>query len=359
MKKINIGVIGPGDIAHIRYFPSFKKLVDEVELIAVCDINPEKARLVGEEFDVAWFTDVDDFLALPELDAVVLTTYHTVRTELIIKILAAGKHLLVEKPFTTRVEELSDIKAAAQASDKVFMVLPYNNYPYVDLAKQYIEKGIIGEVCLVEGTFAHDGPNHAPWFFNKEKAHWGVMADLGIYLMSTFLYMFGPAKSLSGNTSCLFPNRTGLDGSKFAVDVEDNCAAILEWDNGMLGIMKCNWNTGTPKSNTIWEMAFYGSNGVIYLDMTAPKDKLVVFSPSMPVDGCFPIEYRNRCEGYYAAPELNSDIDLDVVKSFVNAIHSGTGKPCHGCSLKLQSLVIDAIDKLYRSAELGITQQLS
>ena len=76
-----------------------------------------------------------------------------------------------------------------------------------EAAKQLLAEGAIGRVSAADAVLAHRGPKHAPWFFDREKAGWGVSADLGIYLISQLTYFFGPAQRVCGRVETVFPER--------------------------------------------------------------------------------------------------------------------------------------------------------
>ena len=82
------------------------------------------------------------------------------------------------------------------------MAMPNDAYPQIEKVKELIEQGVIGEVCAIDSVFAHHGPLCMPWFFDYEKAQWGVLADLGVYSISTLSYLFGPVARVYGETRC-------------------------------------------------------------------------------------------------------------------------------------------------------------
>ena len=148
-------------------------------------------------------------------------------TPLAIQALKAGKHVISEKPVSVSIEQAKQLKEAAAQTDKVFMAMPNDAYPQIEKVKELIEQGVIGEVCAIDSVFAHHGPLHAPWFFDYEKAQWGVLADLGVYSISTLSYLFGPVARVYGETRCFEKRRISDAGEEFIPSVEDNVAATL------------------------------------------------------------------------------------------------------------------------------------
>ncbi len=103
-KKLKIGVIGNGNISgvHLRAY----SLNPNVEIYALCDINEKAMQRRAKEYGVTrLFTDVNEMVKLPELDAVSVCTWNAAHAECAIAALNAGKHVLCEKPMATNVDE--------------------------------------------------------------------------------------------------------------------------------------------------------------------------------------------------------------------------------------------------------------
>ena len=191
-----------------------------------------------------------------EIEAVVIATPHPTHADLAIRSLQAGKHVLVEKPMATSLADAVRIEEAAARSRRVFMALPFDRSPAVEEAKRLIELGAIGRVSMADAVLAHRGPTHAPWFFDARKAHWGVVADLGVYLISQLTYLFGPALTVRGKVGTIFPERQDQHGNPVAVTVDDNAAAILELPEGILGTIRANWCSPSDHRNVICRPGF-------------------------------------------------------------------------------------------------------
>ncbi len=82
------------------------------------------------------------------------------------------------------------------------MAMPYEVYPIFVAAKRFLDGGAIGRVSSCDGVFAHQGPLHAPWFFRREDAGWGVLADLASTRSASW-------RTCSGR-SAGFPARSGI-----------------------------------------------------------------------------------------------------------------------------------------------------
>jgi predicted dehydrogenase len=354
MNRIKIAIAGCGDIAHIRYFYSLGKMQDMFELVAVHDKEPSICETTAKEFNVPNYDDLDEMLTLSELDTLVITTYHPSHAPIAIKAMRAGKNVLIEKPFATSSKDAKLVKAVSETTGKLCMPLPYATYPNIVAARKFINDGTIGQICSCDGIFSHQGPLHAPWFFDKKEADWGVLADLGVYPLSILTYLLGPFRSVTGKVEIMIPNRTSLKGDKFISTVEDNVVAALEWENGVLGTIRSNWCTAADKSGCIYSITIYGTKGIIYLNMHTRE--LVVYSPYKPIENAKKINYLGFEQSYLIS--LNDyDDHMEILKSYYNAYVTGAFE-CDEHMIDRQVNVIEAIEKLYESSAKGKVMEI-
>jgi predicted dehydrogenase len=352
--RIGIGVIGCGDICRARYLPSIAASPGLKLAGAFSRTRASSAALVGQ-YGGKVFDDAEALLRDPEVEAVIVATPHPSHAEYSIKALEAGKHVLTEKPMATNLADAERICEAARHSRGVFMPLPLDSCPPVDEARRLIHSGSIGRVSSADAVLAHNGPSHAGWFFDASEAGWGVLADLGIYLVSQLTYLLGPAHSVLGRVATIVPTRTLPDGRMVQVTVEDNAAAVLTWSNKVLATLRANWCSPGDRRNFIWHMKICGSEGIIFIDMARPGRNLIVYSPGRPIDRATPIFHDGMTECYLLAlPEW--DIHKDVLARFLESIRSRSrGK-------KPDTLhayhVIDTIDRIYKSSATGQAQLL-
>lgn len=139
MTRVRIGVIGCGDIAQIQHLPNLAMLNEEFEVAVVCDISPSLAKYVAEWFHVPrYVTDYREVLS-SEVDAVLLC--HTdPKTEVAIAAFDAGKHVIVEKPVCTSLQEADAIIAAGKRSGKVGMAAYMKAFdPAFEVAKAEVD----------------------------------------------------------------------------------------------------------------------------------------------------------------------------------------------------------------------------
>lgn len=101
---MKIGVIGCGSIAQHRHLPEYAAHPD-AEIVAVCDIVPERAQTIADQYGTRAYTDYHEMLANEEVEAVSVCTPNYLHAPISIAALHAGKHVLCEKPMALTVED--------------------------------------------------------------------------------------------------------------------------------------------------------------------------------------------------------------------------------------------------------------
>lgn len=115
MKTVKVGIIGCGSIAQLRHLPEYK-MNKEVEIVAVCDINEQRAIEVSKQYGAKVYKNYEELLASETVDAVSVCTPNYLHAPISIAALNKGVHVLCEKPMATSKEEA---QAMIQAAKKV------------------------------------------------------------------------------------------------------------------------------------------------------------------------------------------------------------------------------------------------
>ena len=149
MDKLRIGVIGLGWFGEIHCETIIG--VPNLELAALCTRNPERLNALGDKFGVTKrYRDYNDMLADPEIDAVSICTMWDQHTEPAIAALKAGKHVFLEKPIASTVEDANKIVAASKGAKGILFIghiVRFN--PRYRAAKQAIDAGRIGKIVAM------------------------------------------------------------------------------------------------------------------------------------------------------------------------------------------------------------------
>jgi len=262
-----VGVIGCGKIAQVRHIPEYAEN-RQVELAAYYDLNIDRARKIAQKYGGKVYSSVAELLADPTIDAVSVCTANTSHAEISIAALKAGKHVLCEKPMATTLEDCEAMVKTAKETGKFLMVGQNQRLARAHVkAKELIQEGLIGEIVSFRTTFGHGGPEtwsidpgKNVWFFDKNKAALGVMADLGIH--KTDLIHFITGQTVVETTARLV-TLDKHDASGNLISVDDNAFCIYRLSGGAMGTMTASWtHYGAEDNSTV----FYGTKGIMRID---------------------------------------------------------------------------------------------
>lgn len=256
-KKVNVGLIGSQFISSIH--ADSVQRCQEAKLFAVASPTPGNAAKLAARFAAPHaFTDYRQMLELPELDLVVLGVPNDLHCAITLDCLAAGKHVVVEKPLCLTLAEADQMVAAAKRAKRKLMYAEELCFApkYVRL-KQLLDSGALGSPTLVKQAEKHDGP-HAPHFWDIDRSGGGVTMDMGCHAIEFFRWMLGRPKIKSVYAQM----STQVHGAK--TRGEDIAILILEFENGAIGMAEESW---TKPGGMDDRAEVYGSAGVAYADL--------------------------------------------------------------------------------------------
>jgi predicted dehydrogenase len=259
-----IGIIGCGKIAQVRHIPEYADNKN-VRIVAYYDINPSRALEMAEKYGGKAYSSVQQLLAVPEIDAVSVCTANASHAEITIAALKAGKHVLCEKPMAMTLQDCEDMVKTARETGRYLMMGHNQRLAKAHIkARQLLADGCIGEIITFRTTFGHGGPEtwsvdpgQNTWFFDKNTAVLGAMADLGIH--KTDLLHFLTGQTVVETTARLTTiDKRDADGSLIGVD--DNSICIYKLSGGAIGTMTASWTYyGAEDNSTV----LYGAKGIM------------------------------------------------------------------------------------------------
>lgn len=147
--RIRVALVGCGRIAHVH--AGYLRQVPEVEFVGACDLDAGARSAFARRWQVPTFLDVDEMLAAAEPDAAHVVTPPATHARLAKELLAAGLHVMVEKPMALTTAEADEMLAAAQAAGRVLTV-DHNRWfdPVVLAARRLLDSGQLGELAGVD-----------------------------------------------------------------------------------------------------------------------------------------------------------------------------------------------------------------
>jgi len=272
MKKWKVAIIGCGMITEGFYIPEMKR-IPKAELVAVCDIDAERAKNCAEMFGVPhWFSNVDELFERCDFDILMNNTSIPEHHEINMKALSKGKHLYSQKPIALTVDEATEQIEAAKKANVKYSASPIHMIrPDILRAKEMIEDGVIGKVTVVRCSVSHGGPEYfqyrtadCSWFYESGS---GALVDMGVHGLTMTTGIMGPAKEVACMAAVTEPERTirsgNFDGKKIKSDnMPDAYLITLNWGDGRIGMIDTGY---FQKATTNNHLEIYGTHGTIAL----------------------------------------------------------------------------------------------
>jgi predicted dehydrogenase len=278
MKKIRIGVVGIGAIAHIFHLPNYAKH-PQVELVAVTDLDTERARAAAEEWDAVCYESAEAMFREAGLDAVSICTFNASHAELAIAALNAGLDVLVEKPMTVTSEEAKRLHETAAASDRVLMVgMSSRHRNDVRALKGIAESGELGEIYFAKARIIRRRGVPKGWFTSMAHSGGGPMMDIGVHALDAAWWLMGmpePENVLGKLFRKIAPYETRVAGfyeasssdnkEEGVYDVEDLGSAYITFRNGAALTVEASWAVNGVQDDAM-KIELFGTKGGVSLD---------------------------------------------------------------------------------------------
>jgi len=251
MKKVKVAIIGTGSISNFHML-GYKNL-ENVEVIAACDINKKRAEDFAEKYNIPnVFTDYNEMLKMEEIDAVSVTTWNNIHASASIAALKAGKHVFCEKPLALNAVQAQEMVDAAKKSDKILMVGFVRRFgDNTKALKDFIDNGDLGKIYYAKTGCLRKWGNPGGWFSDKKRSGGGPVIDLGVHIIDLVRYLAGKPKAVAVTASTFshIGMKPGVKGiSKYNSadydefnDVEDCAAALIKFDNDMTLFFETSW----------------------------------------------------------------------------------------------------------------------
>jgi predicted dehydrogenase len=239
-KKIKVGIIGAGGISR-HHVEGYQKCPN-VEVIATCDIIPERAKAQAEQFNIPhWFDSAARLLKIKDIGAVSVCTPNYDHMHSSLMALRAGKHVLCEKPIAMNARQAQRmVDAARKARKKLQIGLDKRFSSGVRFAKQVIEQGRIGKPYYARSmSIRRRGVPSWGVFGQKKLQGGGALIDIGVHSIDMGWYLMGCPRpvAVSGKTYRTIgdaPGHVGMFGTwdHKTYDVEDFAAALVRFAGG-------------------------------------------------------------------------------------------------------------------------------
>ena len=256
MKPVRIGVIGCGNV-----FSAYRAIIDKlesrgsVELVIACGREKQRGSVDAKKFT----TNDHEVIASVGVDLVLILTPPSEHARLAREALAAGKHVLMEKPLATNLADARELVETARGSRTHLMSAPFTWLsPTFQTIASRIHAGDIGRPCSARARYGWSGPWWSEWFYRGQG---GCIFDLGVYCIASLVGLLGAVKRVTAFTATNIPERE-VDGRKLRVEAEDTAQVLLDFANGAIGVVTTGF-TMQQYRNPALEV--YGTAGAIQM----------------------------------------------------------------------------------------------
>jgi predicted dehydrogenase len=265
MRKIGIGMIGLGGAGGWGHYPGYIEIPEEAKIVALCDNVPARIEAKSRQTGAKTYTEYEKLLADPDVEAVDITLPHYLHAKVALAAIEAGKHVIVEKPFTITVEEADAVISAAKRKGVKLMVAENTRFVEAyEVARKMLDQDLIGRICYAE---AYIGGNEVPrlrdpsgWNGKASLAGGGVIMDSAVHSFYLLRWMVGKMKTVSAFTTKFM--------DELPIDTETNAVAIFKFENGALGHVANSETTEHPWTE---QLQLVGVNGSLVIDMLAER----------------------------------------------------------------------------------------
>lgn len=226
------GIVGLGLIAE--FHAAAIEAMSNGVVYSCMDLSEERVNAFSNKFGCKGYTNLEKMLREPDLDIVTICTPSGNHMEPSLKIINAGKHLIVEKPLEITLERCDAIiDAAEKRGIKLATIFPSRFHVASQLVKEAIAKNRFGRLVLgdayVKWFRTQDYYDKGGWHGTKSLDGGGALMNQSIHAIDLLQWFMGPVESVKAYTQTLGHDR---------IEVEDVATAVLKFRNGALGVIE-------------------------------------------------------------------------------------------------------------------------
>lgn len=346
MSKLRVGIIGTGGIS--RFHTESYQALDNVEVVACCDIDGEKVKAYTEKYNIPrFYTDCDEMMKKETLDLVSVTTWNEAHCKCTIAALRGGANVLCEKPMAMNAEEAEEMMRVAKEEGKVLQVGFVRRFGGdVEVLRQFENADIVGDIYYAKAVYLRRCGFPGGWFGDKAYSGGGALIDLAVHFIDLVRFIAGNPKPVSvyGVTyDNLGPYRaTGAEQAwkaksdpRFTYNVEDFASALIRFENGLTLSIETSFNLNCKRDSGKVEL--FGTKGG------------VVMSPEF--------EIYTDLGGRFVNIQPASNIQFDFTNSFraeiKGFVDAATGKAPCVAPAEDGVMLMKILDGIYESARTG------
>ncbi len=349
MKQINSALAGAGFIgaAHVEAL----RRLGYVNIVALSEQNGEIAQERAADMNIEKaYGDFSEMVKDDEIDVVHICTPNNFHYPMAKEALQTGKHVVLEKPFALTTEEGQELVEIAGKSEKVAAIhFNIRFYPLVQQAKELVQKGELGEILAVNGSYQQD------WLFKKTDYNWRLepesggesraVADIGSHWLDSVEYITDTKIEEVFADFCTFHKtrlkpkkevKTYSEGSldmddyeEVEINTEDYASVLLHFDNGAHGSVTLNQVAAGRKNRIFFEI--YGTKGSLAWNGEKPNqiwfgsrdnnNEVMLKDPTLMGDSAQYADFPGgHCEGF---PDTSKQLFNNVYQQIITGEQKG------------------------------------
>ena len=280
---IKLGIVGTGGMAG-AHGENFRK-IKGVEMVACCDVLPEKAKAYAKKFHIKnYYGSLDEMLASEKLDAVSIVTPDFNHTESALKAIAKKINVFCEKPLACNLKDAKRMYLAAKKARIITGVnFSYRNNGTVQYAHKMISDGVIGKVIHVEASYlqswlstnvwgSYQQNPGMLWRLSKKHKSAGCLGDIGVHIYDMVSFIAGDFAEMNSKLEIFDKGIKRL--GEYVFDANDSFVTTVKFKSGAIGsIHSTRWATGHGNS---LRARIYGNKGAIEVDLDTGKLKACI-----------------------------------------------------------------------------------
>lgn len=339
MAKTRFGILGCGTAA-VPVCAAIAQL-PETAIGCVYDVNADMARDLGERYNVPVASDLDALLGHPDVDAVYIAVPHYLLASLAQRVLAAGRHALVEKPMALDVAQADALIALAEEKGLRLGVFYEMRFaPIYAQSREIVQSGALGKIFGVKvqtlinkplsyWQVGYGGRSFTPWRGEKDKAGGGVTLMNTSHLLDAVWYITGlQITRISAEYGTLVSN----------VQVEDTLAANFRFDNDAIGNLFAGAHIAGASGDERIEI--YGTGGTLRLPDPYSQKPMQAWL-NEPLGEIPALEW-------YTLPHVTNNVFERAVQEFARAVQEKRPAPINGTDARR---VLQTVLTMYRAAD--------
>ena len=352
-KKLKVALISAGMITNAAHIPAYLNMKDDVEIVAVADLNKAAAQATADRWDIPHaFGDAEEMLKAMEPDLVSVCTPNIAHKPMTLLALEHGANVICEKPVAIRYQDALEMYGTAERVGKHLIACQtMRYYPEHMVAKDIVKSGSLGEIYFGEmSRIRRRGVPTWGSFHKKDINGGGALCDIGVHIIDAMMWIMGVTKvtSVSGDSSNritrslveagapsgVFGNGCSYKPEEF--ENEEFGAGTIRFEGGMVNF-KVGWAANLPNMTS---MTIMGDKA----GLQVPELNMITTHSGYQAD----VKARWFNEGPYKDKTFNGH--WYMIENVVNALR---GREDFLVKPEETINVASIIDAFYRSAELG------